>query len=95
MKRSKGRGQAKMSIVSKAQTYEEIGAFWDPHDLADVCEQTRAATCDVAIKRRRLLVAVDPAILREVRQRAATRGLTPEASSTCGSRRSSPVGLGR
>lgn len=79
MKRSKGRGQAKMAAVSKAQTYEEIGAFWDAHDLADVGEQTRAASFEVAIKRRRFLVAVDPGILREVRQRAATRGLTPES----------------
>jgi hypothetical protein len=60
-------------------TYEEIGAYWDTHDLGDVAEQTRAAAFDVAIKRRRFLVAVDPASLREVRRRAATRGLTSES----------------
>lgn len=79
MKRSSGRGQAKESAVSKARTYEEIGAFWNTHDLADVGEHTRPVTFDVAITRRRFLVAVDPGILREVRQRAATRGLTPES----------------
>lgn len=79
MKRSKGRGQAKVSAVSKARTYEDIGTYWDTHDLADAGEQTRAAAFDVAIKRRRFLVAVDPAILRELRRRAATRGLTPES----------------
>lgn len=79
MKKSKGRGQPKLSTVSKAQTYEEIGAFWDTHDLADTAQQTRPVTFEVAIKRRRFLVAVDPGILREVRQRAVTRGLTPES----------------
>jgi len=79
MRKSKGRGQAKMSAVSKAQTYEDIGAYWDEHDLAEAGKQTRSAAFEVAIKRRRFLVAVDPAVLREVRQRAATRGLTPES----------------
>lgn len=79
MKRTKGGGQPKISAVSKAQTYEEIGAYWDAHDLSDVGEQARAAAFEVAIERRRFLVAVDPGILREVRRRAATRGLTPES----------------
>ncbi|MBX3023678.1 hypothetical protein KF840_02090 [bacterium] len=79
MKRSKGGEQPKRSAISKAQTYEEIGAYWDTHDLGNVGEPTRAAVFDVAIKRRRFLVAVDPGILREVRRCAATRGLTPES----------------
>jgi len=79
MRRSKGRRLAKTSTVSQGQPYEDIGAFWDTHDLADTSDQTRAASLDVAIKRRRFLVAVDPGILREVRRRAATRGLTPES----------------
>jgi hypothetical protein len=90
MKRSKAGGQAKVSAVSRAQTYDDIGAFWDTHDLADVRKQTRSVTFDVAMKRRRFLVAVAPGILREVRQHAATRGLAPDGRVACGSRRSSP-----
>jgi predicted DNA binding CopG/RHH family protein len=57
----------------------QIAAFWDTHDLADFAEQTRPVAFEVDIKKRRFLVAVDPGILREVRNRAATRGLSPES----------------
>ncbi len=78
MKRRKRREPTK-STVSKARTYEEIGAFWGTQDLADTPGQTHPVTFEVDIKRRRFLVAVDPAILRQVRQCAATRGLTSES----------------
>ncbi len=77
--RKNKRREATTSTVSKRRTYEEIGAFWDAHDLADTGRSTRPASFDVDIKRSRFLVAVDPVILREVRQRAATRGLSPES----------------
>ena len=79
MKKSEVRRTPKISSVSKAKTYEEIGAFWDTHDLTDFAGRTRPAAFDVAITRRRFLVAVDPAILREVRKHATTRGLSPES----------------
>ncbi len=77
MKRARRREPAK-SAVSKAQSYEEVGAFWDTRDLTGTAAQTRSVSFDVEIKRHRFLVAVDPGILRKVRQRAATRGLTSE-----------------
>ena len=79
MKKGEKRKDMKRSAVSRGKTYEEIGDFWDTHDLADFVKQTRAAAFEVDIKRRRFLVAVDPGILREVRKRAATRGLSPES----------------
>ena len=79
MKKGEGSRQRKLSTISRARSYEEIGAFWDTHDLADFADQTRPAAFDVEIKRRRFLVAVDPGILREVRKRAAIQGLAPES----------------
>jgi hypothetical protein len=79
MRRSEKQKPTRASTVSKAHSYEAIGAFWDTHDLADFAEGTREVTFDVDIKRRRYFVAVDPGILREVRKRAATRGITSES----------------
>ena len=79
MKKSEKRKQVKKSTVSGGRSYEEIGAFWDTHDLADFAEKTRPVAFEVDIRKRRFLVAVDPGILREVRNRAATRGLSPES----------------
>jgi len=79
MKRSEERKPKKASAISKGRSYEKIGAFWDTHDLAECAPRAREVTFDVDIKRRRFLVAVDPGILRKVRQRAATQGLSPES----------------
>jgi predicted DNA binding CopG/RHH family protein len=79
MKKNEKAKPVKRSTVSRGKTYEEIGDFWDTHDLADFADQIRPATFEVHIKKRRFLVAVDPGILREVRRRAATRGLSPES----------------
>ena len=65
--------------VSKAGSIQEIGEFWDTHDLADFAGRTRSTTFEVDIKKRRFLVVVDPGILREVRKRAVTRGLSSES----------------
>jgi CopG antitoxin of type II toxin-antitoxin system len=79
MKKTEIRRSPKVSSISRAKTYEEIGAFWDTHDLTEFSGRTRTAAFDVDIARRRFLVAVDPAILKEVRKHATTRGLTPES----------------
>ncbi len=79
MKRSDGRKAANASPIWKGRSYEGIGAFWDTHDLAECAPKTREVTFDVDIKRRRFLVAVDPGILKKVRQRAASQGLSPES----------------
>jgi len=79
MKRSERRKPTKVSDISKGRSYEEIGAYWDAHDVADSAPRTHPVAFDVDLKRRRFLVAVDPGILRKVRQHAATRGLTPES----------------
>jgi hypothetical protein len=39
------------SSISKAQTYEAIGAFWDTHDLADYWDQTEEVEFTVNIRR--------------------------------------------
>ena len=80
MKKGDKAKSVRRSAVSKARTYEEMGAFWDAHDLADVTERLpQPAAFEVELRRRRFLVAVDPEILRAVRQRAAGRGISAES----------------
>jgi len=79
MKRDEKAKPVKRSTVSRGKSYEEIGEFWDTHDLADFAGRTRSTTFEVDIKKRRFLVVVDPGILREVRKRAVTRGLSSES----------------
>ena len=35
------------SSISKAESYEEIGEFWDNHDLSEYWDKTRPANFDV------------------------------------------------
>lgn len=79
MKSDKKRAGRTPSSNSKAESYEEIGAFWDTHDLADFVSEVRPASFSVNIKRRRYLVAVEPRLLQQVRKIAASRGLTSES----------------
>jgi hypothetical protein len=79
IRRSEKQKRARTATISTGRSYEQVGAFWDTHDLADFAEGIREVTFDVDIKRRRYFVAVDPGILREVRKRAATRGITSES----------------
>lgn len=47
------------SSVSKAQSYKEIGEFWDTHDLADYWDQTEPAEFEVDIQSEVTYYAVD------------------------------------
>jgi hypothetical protein len=38
------------SSISKAQSYKEIGEFWDTHDLADYWEQTHPVEFEIDIQ---------------------------------------------
>ena len=38
------------SSISKAKSYQEIGAFWDDHDLADYWDQTEPVTFEMDIQ---------------------------------------------
>jgi hypothetical protein len=38
------------SAISKAQSYLEIGKFWDTHDLTDYLDKTRPAQFEVDIQ---------------------------------------------
>ena len=66
------------SSLSGAQTDEEIGEYWDDHDLADHWEQTRSARFTVDIQSQTRYFAVEPTLSERLRASAARRGVSAE-----------------
>jgi hypothetical protein len=67
------------ATTSKARSYEEIGAYWDSHDLASSATGGKPADFSVDSQRRRFLVAIEPTLFAKVRRRAAKQGLSAES----------------
>lgn len=66
------------SSTSKARSYEEMGEYWDKHDLATAPAAGKAVDFSVDIRRRRYLVAIEPKLFAKVRRRAAKQGVSAE-----------------
>ncbi len=63
--------------LSKARTYQEIGAFWDEHDATEFGEQTEVKF-DVNIKSQRKYYPLDGHLSLKIRQIAEERGISEE-----------------
>ena len=63
--------------ISKARTYQEIGAFWDEHDATEFGEQTEVKF-DVKIKSQRKYYPLDGHLSLKVKQIAEERGISEE-----------------
>ena len=66
-----------LTSISRVQTLEEIGDFWDSHSLADHWDETQEAEFEVRVKRRRR-VTLEPEVYNEVEEQARARGIAPE-----------------
>lgn len=78
MKNAKSPRQRRTGI-SQARTYEEIGQFWDVHDLADAAPAAPSASFTVAARRKRFLIALEPSLAGRLRERALRAGLSSES----------------
>ena len=65
-------------IPKQFQTLEQAGEFWDTHDLADYWDQTGDAALSFQLKRKRHLVSIAPAVARDLRAAAKSRGVSAE-----------------
>ncbi len=68
-----------MTFISKARTLREIGEFWDSHDATDFEAETYPVEFNVDIRARRHYVAMDPDLLKRLRQVAQSRGISAES----------------
>jgi hypothetical protein len=65
------------TTISKAQSIQEIGEFWDAHSLADHWDETEETSFEVRATRRRR-VTIDPQVYAQLEATARTRGVSPE-----------------
>ncbi len=67
----------KKSEISKAQTLEEIGDFWDSNNLADHWDETEEVEFEVRAKQKRR-VTISPQIYEKLKDQARLEGVLPE-----------------
>ena len=66
-----------ITSISKTQTLEEIGEFWDTHSLDDYWDETHEVEFEVRAKQRRR-ITLEPNIYKELETEARVRGIVPE-----------------
>ena len=66
------------SSISKAQSYQAIGEFWDTHDLDEYWDQTQPAEFEVNIQSEMTYYRLDATLSDRVRSLAKQRGVSPE-----------------
>lgn len=66
------------SSISKAESYKEMGVFWDTHDLSDYWDKTAEADFDVDVKSETVLCALDMKLAGKVRTAARKRGVSAD-----------------
>jgi len=66
------------SSISKAQSYWEMGEFWDTHDLTDYWDKTRPVEFDVNIESEVTYYAIDRKLSDALQKLSTQRGISPE-----------------
>jgi CopG antitoxin of type II toxin-antitoxin system len=66
------------SSISKAGSYEEMGAFWDTHDTADYWDQMETVEFDVDIQTDRFYFALEKALATKLGEAAHRHGVGTE-----------------
>ena len=66
------------SSISKAQSYKEMGEFWDNHDLTDFWDQTEPVEFEVEIESEATYFPVETSLSAKLVSLAEQRGVSPE-----------------
>jgi len=66
------------SSISHAACYQEMGEFWDKHDLAEVWDRTEAVEFSVNITSERKYFALDIDMSNRISKIAKTHGISSE-----------------
>lgn len=66
------------STISQAESYREIGEFWDTHDVTDYWDATEPVEFEVDIRSETRYYALDKELAKNVQQIAGRRGITAE-----------------
>lgn len=66
------------SSLSKAQSYKEVGEFWDSHDLDEVWDKTEPVEFEVEIESESTYFPVETSLSTKLVSLAERRGISPE-----------------
>ena len=66
------------SSVSKSKSYEQMGEFWDSHDLTEFGSKTKKTGFDIEIKKDKIYCALDKSISNKLKMLANKRGIPPD-----------------
>jgi hypothetical protein len=64
------------SSISKAQSYAEIGEFWDKHDLSEFWDETRKAKFDVVLEPEATYYPIGKDLAEKINSVARKEGVT-------------------
>ena len=68
-----GRTIVRKTSLSRSRSLDELGEYWDTHDLADAWDQTREVKADIRLAWRRYIVAIESDVIRNLRRLARRR----------------------
>ena len=63
-------------IIPEAQTYQEMGAFWDTHDLGDYWDQTEPVEFEVEEPSQTTYYPVEVTLSAKLRDVAVKKGIS-------------------
>ena len=69
---------ANKSSISQAQSYQEIGEFWDTHDVTDYWEDTEPVEFEIDIQSKVRYCALERTLASKVSEIAWQKGVSVE-----------------
>ena len=66
------------SSISRASSYEEMGDYWDEHDISEIWEQTEEVAFEVNLEGSSTYFRVESDLAKQLRKLAARRGVSAE-----------------
>lgn len=66
------------SAISKARSYQEMGEFWDAHDLSEYWDQTKPVEFEVDVQSEAIYYPVERKLSAQISRIAKRQGVSPE-----------------
>jgi len=64
--------------ISKASSYEDIGAYWDTHDLSKVWSKTKKVRFDVQIESEAIYYPIEKSLSERIQSIAKKQGISSD-----------------
>jgi hypothetical protein len=66
------------SSISKASSYEDIGAYWDIHDLSKIWHKTKKVKFDVQIESEVIYYPIEKSLSEKIQSIAKRQGISSD-----------------